>query len=111
MNPQTKSRMLSGLVVALVIGLAAASTFAHDKGADMMAKMDTNHDGNVSTAEHAAFAQSMFDKMDANHDGMVSKAEMDAGMQSMHDRMHDDAAMGGSMDHDHGADDTLPPKK
>ena len=111
MNPQMKSRMVSGLVVALMIGLAAASTFAQDKGGDMMARMDTNHDGSVSAAEHAAFAQSMFDKMDANHDGMVSKAEMDAGMQSMHDRMHDDAAVGTSMDHDHDADDTMPPKK
>ena len=37
-----------------MIALAAASTFAHDKGADMMAKIDTNHDGNISAAEHAA---------------------------------------------------------
>ena len=112
MNPQMKSRILSGVVVAMVIGLAAASTFAHDKGADMMAKIDTNHDGNISAAEHAAYAQSMCDKMDANHDGMVSKLEMDAGMKAMHDdRMHDEAAEHGSMDHDHDADDTMPPKK
>ena len=110
MNPQMKSRMLYGVVVAMVIGLAAASTFAHDKGADMMVKIDTNHDGNISAAEHAAYAQSMFDRMDANHDGMVSKVEMDAGMKAMHDdRMHDEAAEHGSMDHD--ADDTMPPKK
>ena len=54
----------------------------------------------------------MIDKMDANHDGMVSKLEMDAGMKAMHDdRMHDEAAEHGSMDHDHDADDTMPPKK
>jgi hypothetical protein len=30
MQMQMKSRILSGVVVAMVIGLAAASTFAHD---------------------------------------------------------------------------------
>ena len=115
MNQQIKSRALSGLVVAMVVGLAAASTFAHDKGMhdsdDMMARMDTNHDGMVSKAEHDAYAQSMFDKMDANHDGMVSKAEMDAGMKAMHDEHgKDDKMKEGAMDHDHDADDTAPPK-
>ena len=111
MNQQMKSRALSGLVVAMVVALAAASTFAHDKGmrdsGDMMARMDTNHDGMVSKAEHDAYAQSMFDRMDANHDGSVSKAEMDAGMKSMHDEhMKDDKATDKAMDMDHhDADD------
>ena len=124
MNQQMKSRALSGLVVAMVVGLAAASTFAHDKGMhgndDMMTRMDTNHDGMVSKAEHDAYAQSMFDKMDANHDGMVSKAEMDAGMKSMHDehmkedKAKDDMSKHDAMDMDHhDADDakdtTTPP--
>ena len=108
MNQQMKSRVLSGLVVAMVVGLAAASTFAHDKGMgdshDMMARMDTNHDGMISKSEHDAYAQSMFDKMDANHDGMVSKTEMDAGMKAMHDEHHE------TMDHDTMKDDTMPPK-
>jgi Ca2+-binding EF-hand superfamily protein len=108
MTQQMKSRMLSGLVVAMVIGLAAASTFAHDKGADMMAQVDTNHDGSISAAEHAAHAQAMFEKMDANHDGMVSKAEMDAGMKSMH--AEHDAMDHDTMDHDAMKDDTMPPK-
>ena len=116
-----KSRMLSGVVVAMVIGLAAASTFAHDgksmsKGmmsGDMMSKMDTNHDGSISAAEHAAYAESMFDSMDTNHDGMLSKAELDAGMKAMHG---EHAKMHGAMDHDndHDADDmpaATPPKK
>jgi len=107
---QLKSRMWSGLVVALVVGLAAASTFAHDNDTmgkhDMMAAMDSNHDGSVSAAEHAAYAQRMFDKMDTNHDGMLSKAEMDAGMKAM----HDEHMKSGAMHDDHDADD-MPAKK
>jgi hypothetical protein len=117
MQIQMKSRILSGAVVAMVIGLAAASTFAHDSAtaggmgsSDMMAKIDTNHDGNISAAEHAAYTQSMFERMDSNHDGMVSKAELDAGMKTMHGdkmKMHT-----GTMDNDHDADDMpAPPKK
>lgn len=53
----------------------------------MMAEMDTNHDGMISAAEHAAFGKMMFDKMDANHDGMVSKDEMMAAHKMMHDKM------------------------
>jgi hypothetical protein len=107
MQPMT-SRILSAVVVALVIGMAAASTFAHDGAMDdgtmdhvkmhhgdmaatMMATVDSNHDGRISAAEHAAHAQAMFTRMDGNHDGMVDKAELEAGMKAMHD--------------DHAADD------
>ncbi|MFL6591838.1 MAG: hypothetical protein ACJ8GK_03915 [Luteimonas sp.] len=120
MNQQMKSRVLSGLVVAMVVALAAASTFAHDKGMgdghDMMSRMDANHDGMVSKSEHDAYAQSMFDRMDANHDGMVSRAEMDAGMKAMQDgHSKDDKSMAGatdSMDHhdaDSAQDNATPP--
>jgi len=109
MKQQLKSRTWSGLVVAMVIGLAAASTFAHDNDAmgrkDMMAAMDSNHDGMVSASEHAAYMQQMFDKADANHDGMLSRAEMDAAMKSHGDHMKSDA-----MQNDHDADD-MPAKK
>src|SRR5882757_988357 len=40
--------------------------------------MDTDGDGRISRAEHAAGAKKMFDAMDANHDGIVTAAEMDA---------------------------------
>ncbi|WP_166212614.1 hypothetical protein [Cognatiluteimonas telluris] len=92
MKQQLVSRAVSGLTVALVIGIAAASTFAHDgqrsrpgdKAASMLAKVDGNHDGRISAAEHAAYAQALFARMDADHDGMVSQAELDAGMRTMH---------------------------
>ena len=110
MKQQLKSRMWSGGVVALVIGLAGASTFAHDNDAmgghkDMMAAMDSNHDGRVSASEHAAYMQQMFEKADTNHDGMLSRAEMDAAMKSHGDHMKSDA-----MQNDHDADD-MPAKK
>lgn len=117
---QTQSRMLSGLVVALVIGLAATSTFAHEgkpssggamAGNDMMQKIDSDGDGSISAAEHAAYAQRMFSTMDANQDGMVSKAELDAGMKAMRgDHMKAGAAKAGAdgMANDRPTDDMMP---
>ncbi|KFN41331.1 EF-hand domain-containing protein [Arenimonas oryziterrae] len=43
-----------------------------------MAMTDTNKDGRISAAEHAARAKTMFAAMDKNHDGMVSADEMKA---------------------------------
>jgi len=45
--------------------------------------MDTNHDGKISAAEHAAFAKAQFEKLDANHDGAITKDELHAHMQAM----------------------------
>jgi Ca2+-binding EF-hand superfamily protein len=100
---QTRTGMFGAIAAGLfVAAMGVSSASAHDKmmgSADMMAKIDTNHDGKVSAAEHAAYAQSMFQKMDANHDGMVTKAEMDAGMKMMqgehmkNDKMENDGAM------------------
>lgn len=39
--------------------------------------MDSNKDGRISEAEHAAGAQTMFAKMDTNQDKQVTAAEMD----------------------------------
>lgn len=107
-NSQRKIRMFSGIAtsVVLVAGMAASSAFARDKmmgDGDMMAKMDTNKDGMVSSTEHAAFAKMMFDKMDANRDGSVTKAEMDAGMKMMHDTHMKSGTMGS----DHHAKDAM----
>lgn len=45
--------------------------------------MDTDHDGKVSAAEHAAGAKMMFGKMDADRDGKVTAAEMTAAQQAI----------------------------
>lgn len=86
-----KIRILSAstLGIALFGVMASTNAFAGDEGMShdrMMKAMDSNGDGMVSAAEHAAWAKARFEKMDANHDGNVSKAEWDAGMQHMQNR-------------------------
>jgi Ca2+-binding EF-hand superfamily protein len=68
----------SSLIMAGGLALAALPAFAGDGDAKFKL-MDTNGDGSISRAEHAAGAQAMFGKMDANADGIVTVAEMDAG--------------------------------
>lgn len=66
-------------VLALAVAFAGAA-FA-DQGMnkdDHSAMMDTDGDGSISAAEHAAGARAMFDRMDTDRDGSVSAAEMDA---------------------------------
>jgi len=63
--------MMAVGAMLLVPALASA-------GDDKMKKMDTNGDGAISSAEHAAGAQQMFTAMDGNKDGSVSATEMDA---------------------------------
>ncbi len=55
----------------------------HKGMGDMRAMMDSNHDGVITAAEHAAGAQAMFARMDSNHDGYISKEEMEAGHAAM----------------------------
>jgi Ca2+-binding EF-hand superfamily protein len=43
-------------------------------------KMDTDGDGKISRAEHAAGAKKMFAQCDVNRDGIVTAAEMDSAM-------------------------------
>jgi hypothetical protein len=54
----------------------AMSPLAFAQHHDMLGMMDSNGDGQVSAAEHAAAAQAMFDKADANHDGNLTADEM-----------------------------------
>lgn len=51
--------------------------------------MDTNGDGKVSRAEHAAGAKMMFTECDANHDGIVTAAEMDTSAKAAKHDKHD----------------------
>ena len=64
------------------------------KSADKIKAMDTDGDGKLSAAEHAAGANEMFGKMDKDGDGKLSKAEMNEGhdkMMSKDKAMKDDA--------------------
>ena len=69
--------MKSGTSMALWLGvlLVPATAMAGDDKAKLM---DTNNDGVISSAEHAAGAKTMFTQMDTNSDGKVTAAEMDA---------------------------------
>jgi Ca2+-binding EF-hand superfamily protein len=55
--------------------LAAPALAGGDKS---KVKMDTNGDGMVSAAEHAAVSKSKFDKLDTNMDGNLTAAEVTA---------------------------------
>lgn len=69
---KTVRTAMPAMVGALM--LVCASAMADDKAK----MMDTDGDGMVSSAEHAAGAKKMFGAMDANADGNVTAAEMDA---------------------------------
>jgi Ca2+-binding EF-hand superfamily protein len=69
----------TSLIIACCVALAAMPCAFAEHSTDAMFKsMDTDGDGRISRAEHAAGAKKTFDKMDANHDGIVTAAEMDA---------------------------------
>jgi Ca2+-binding EF-hand superfamily protein len=73
------SKNRTPLVLTCCLALVALPAVFAGGDADKHFKMmDTNGDGKVSRAEHAAFAKQMFLKCDANHDGIVTAAEMDA---------------------------------
>lgn len=67
----------SSLILAGGLALAALPAFAND-GDDKFKLMDTDGDGKVTRAEHAAGALAMFGKMDTNADGLVTATEIDA---------------------------------
>ena len=46
---------------------------------DKIKAIDTNGDGQLSAAEHAAGSAAMFDKMDTDHNGSLSASEWKAG--------------------------------
>lgn len=86
------------LTAACALAVSLSAWAGGDKNGKM-AMMDTDGDGKITQAEHAAGAKSMFSKLDANADGKVTAAEMDAAHTSMghdksmgHDRMGHDKA-------------------
>lgn len=73
------NRMYLLLAAVPLIALAPRMARAAEPAVNAEFKaMDSNGDGKLSPAEHAAGARAMFVAMDANRDGRVNAAEMDA---------------------------------
>jgi Ca2+-binding EF-hand superfamily protein len=74
-------------LLSLILITFGMTCFAHGGGMDGMDKkfkdMDTDHDGKISAAEHAAGAAAMFNMLDGNHDGKVTADEMQSHMNNM----------------------------
>jgi len=47
--------------------------------AEKISMIDTNHDGQLTRAEHEAGSEAMFTKLDTNNDGVLTKDECEAG--------------------------------
>jgi hypothetical protein len=79
LSPQEKTAMKSRDVSMIAV---AAGSFALAFGAvateGSLQTMDTDKDGIISAAEHAAGARQTFKEMDADTDGQVTATEMDA---------------------------------
>src|SRR4051812_23702367 len=87
MKMKINARMCAVGLTLVALPLACANDAEKD-----FAMMDTNGDGRITRAEHAAAAKKMFAMMDKNNDGIVTAAEMDAMKQMKHDD-HDAAEM------------------
>jgi Ca2+-binding EF-hand superfamily protein len=78
-----KTKRITSIAIAcsLTLGLLPSAFAGNDVDAHFK-MMDTNGDGKITRAEHAAGAKKMFTQCDSNQDGIVTAAEMDAAAQS-----------------------------
>lgn len=85
MKLQTLAYMLSFAAALATISATAQETpkARPMTSAEKIAAIDTDRDGTITAAEHAAGARAMFERMDADRDGKVTAAEMDAAHQAM----------------------------
>ena len=106
----TLACLLSAFVAMPVLAHDMDDASSHDGYGSVMAdhmihKMDTNGDGKISRAEHAAAAAKMFDEADTNHDGYLTKQEIIAYQMKHRKDMHrwhhgmDDRGMNDGMHH------------
>ncbi|MCE9650535.1 MAG: EF-hand domain-containing protein [Parvibaculum sp.] len=79
MKPEIWAGILA-IVAGVSIPLIAPAHAADNENmrAQMMAKIDTDHDGKISSAEWKAATDARFSRTDTNGDGFVSPDEMKA---------------------------------
>ena len=91
---------MSKPLILIALCFSSAAVLAADpKGQPALSEfdgVDTNRDGRVSAAEHAAAAKKMFRAMDANRDGKVTAAEMDAAYSKVTGNKADQSGMSGA---------------
>ena len=81
----------TSIITACSLALCALpAAFAGPEGDKHFKMMDTNGDGKITKAEHAAGAKGMFKQCDANQDGIVTAAEMDAAMTAKGEKLGPD---------------------
>jgi Ca2+-binding EF-hand superfamily protein len=86
---QTRWLMTAGAIALLALpgGIAVAAKPEQLGAASAgIRRLDSDGDGKLSRAEHAAGAQKAFEAMDTNHDGKVTAAEIDAAHARVKDR-------------------------
>jgi Ca2+-binding EF-hand superfamily protein len=82
MSPM-KMLVIAGSVALAASAYAGDDDSKHGSGNAEFQMMDSDHDGSVSSTEHAAGAKKMFGKMDADGDGIVTAQEMTAAHKDM----------------------------
>ncbi len=87
-----RSTLIMAALGALSAGSAAWAADSSTSSDTEMRMMDADHNGKISSAEHAAGAAKMFQMMDTDKDGKVTAAEMDASQKQMMGKGSSDSA-------------------
>lgn len=80
---KTASAALAAMVLAAAASAANAQPFS---GPGLLARLDTDKDGQITREESAAARERMFKRLDKNGDGAVDEAEIEKARQAIADR-------------------------
>ena len=91
MSPSRCAGFVAGLVAAAglsVTFVALAGNARGDTASRAFKAMDSDGNGELSAAEHAAAANARFEALDPDRDGHVTEAELQAALYKMSERFH-----------------------
>jgi Ca2+-binding EF-hand superfamily protein len=80
---KTASVALATMVLATAMSAAHAQPFS---GPGLLARVDTNKDGQITREESAAARERMFRRLDKNKDGLIDEPEIEKARQAIVDR-------------------------